>query len=76
MITVKFFASCAEAVGTREKHVQFRPTPFHLLDLLPELKRFKDRETLRVAVNREWADWDTALSEGDEVALLPPLSGG
>lgn len=32
--------------------------------------------SLAVAVNREYARVDTALTHGDEVALLPPVSGG
>ena len=32
--------------------------------------------TLAVAVNREYAGPATVLREGDEVALLPPVSGG
>ena len=32
--------------------------------------------TLAVAVNREYAGPATVLCEGDEVALLPPVSGG
>ncbi|RXH57012.1 MoaD/ThiS family protein [Granulicella sibirica] len=31
---------------------------------------------LAVAVNREYAGVDTVLKDGDEVALLPPVSGG
>jgi molybdopterin converting factor small subunit len=29
-----------------------------------------------VAVNTEYADKQTVLSEGDEIALIPPVSGG
>jgi molybdopterin converting factor small subunit len=29
-----------------------------------------------VAVNREYVGWETKLHDGDEVALLPPVSGG
>lgn len=32
--------------------------------------------TLAVAVNRDYAGLATVLREGDEVALLPPVSGG
>ena len=32
--------------------------------------------SLAVAVNQEYAGRDRVLSEGDEVALLPPVSGG
>ncbi len=33
-------------------------------------------KSLAVAVNREYAGLSTVLREGDEVALLPPVSGG
>jgi len=33
-------------------------------------------ERLRVAVNGEFAAWDRALHDGDEVVFLPPVSGG
>lgn len=33
-------------------------------------------ERLRVAVNGEFAGWDRALRDGDEVVFLPPVSGG
>ncbi len=34
------------------------------------------RESLRVARNREVVGWDAAVGPGDEVAFLPPVSGG
>lgn len=33
-------------------------------------------ERLRVAVNGEFAQWDTPLQDNDEVVFLPPVSGG
>jgi molybdopterin converting factor subunit 1 len=33
-------------------------------------------KVLAVAVNREYAERTTVLQDGDEVALLPPVSGG
>ena len=33
-------------------------------------------ERLRVAVNGEFAAWNRPLSDGDEIAFLPPVSGG
>ncbi len=35
-----------------------------------------DGSRLRVAVNGEFTDWSHALSDGDEIAFLPPVSGG
>ena len=31
---------------------------------------------IRVAINQEFASWDAALQAGDELAFLPPISGG
>ena len=36
----------------------------------------QDSTKLVVAVNEEYQDHDFALSDGDEVALIPPVSGG
>jgi molybdopterin converting factor subunit 1 len=35
-----------------------------------------DHGTVRAAVNQEFAAWDAVLAEGDEVAFIPPVSGG
>jgi molybdopterin synthase catalytic subunit len=35
-----------------------------------------DRGTVRAAVNQEFASWDAVLADGDEVAFIPPVSGG
>jgi molybdopterin converting factor small subunit len=34
------------------------------------------RPMLHCAVDQEYADWDTVLHEGAEVALIPPTAGG
>ena len=34
------------------------------------------RPSLAASVNRTYAPFDTVLSEGDEVAFIPPVSGG
>ncbi len=33
-------------------------------------------DRLRVALNGEFASWDRPLENGDEIAFLPPVSGG
>jgi molybdopterin converting factor subunit 1 len=35
-----------------------------------------DRGAVRAALNQEFADWDVIVSDGDEVAFIPPVSGG
>ena len=41
---------------------------------LPELAKY--RSSVVASRNREFAAWDTLIHSGDEVAFLPPVSGG
>jgi MoaE-MoaD fusion protein len=41
-----------------------------------ELGTLVERLPIRIAVNRDYADATTVLSPGDELALVPPVSGG
>lgn len=40
----------------------------------PELEKFKTHS--RIAVNMEYALQEATLNEGDEVCIIPPVSGG
>jgi molybdopterin synthase sulfur carrier subunit len=78
-IKVLLFGAAADRAGTRETHVEAgRITLDELWPLLlehhPDLSPMRD--TLAFAVNGEYARWDTTVSPGDEVAVLPPVSGG
>jgi molybdopterin converting factor small subunit len=44
--------------------------------LPPEVRNALDPATTRIALNGEWADPGTPVGEGDELALVPPVSGG
>ena len=37
---------------------------------------FSDPSLIRVAVNQEYVDLDHAITEGDEIAFFPPVTGG
>jgi len=77
---VKFFASAAEAAGMREREVELKEATDvaallrRLCSELPGLAKL--RPILRVAVNHEYATEDTSLADEDEVAIIPPVSGG
>ena len=79
-ITVRLFGSIREAAGEKELAVRVEAgaTADSLRALLardhPAFEEMADR--LRVSVNHEIAPGDTALSDGDEVAFLPPVAGG
>ena len=74
------FGAAADRAGTRETElpVEEGVTLAELWPLLAE--RHPDlapmRETLAFAVNGEYARGNAGVSDGDEVAVLPPVSGG
>jgi molybdopterin synthase catalytic subunit len=79
-VTVKLFGSIREAAGAKELAVEV-PEGSTVADLRrllardhPSFEEMADR--LRVSVNYEIVRGDLALSDGDEVAFLPPVSGG
>ena len=37
---------------------------------------FSDLNLIRVAVNQEYVDLDSAITKGDEIAFFPPVTGG
>lgn len=73
MIKVKCFARYHALLGFTELELPWAPT---LGDLLshPHLTNLPKEALL--AVNLSFADRTTPLAEGDEVALMPPVSGG
>ncbi len=78
-IKVLLFGAAADRAGTRETQVPAGEITLEELWLLlaerhPGLSPMRD--TLAFAVNGEYARGDTRISPGDEVAVLPPVSGG
>lgn len=79
-VTVKLFARLRELAGTHtlEHHVAENATISDLIQNLqaefPKLTEIIPRTV--VSVNREFADLQTRLADGDEVAIFPPVSGG
>ena len=77
-VRVLFFGATAASVGTRvvETILGDRATPTDLMQHLtaehPGLRTGK----LLFAVNEEYVDGNVALSDGDEIAIFTPVSGG
>ena len=78
MPTVKYFSFVRERLGISEEEIDFEGTVKDLKDFLaerhPELKEVID--SLRIAVNEEYASENTQIKGGDRVAIIPPVSGG
>ena len=78
-VRVLLFGAAADRAGTRETVI---PAEGVTLDELWQIlaERHPDlspmRDTLAFAVNGEYARGEARVSPGDEVAVLPPVSGG
>ncbi|MER3589464.1 MAG: molybdopterin synthase sulfur carrier subunit, partial [Mastigocladus sp. ERB_26_1] len=77
---VKLFAAYQEACGVPELVLEFpENTPVvavrdRLIAEHPELSKWRD--VTRFGVNLIFVEPDTILQDGDEVVLIPPVSGG
>jgi len=77
-VTVRCFAAVREALGTDVLEVTVPPgcTVDGLRAWLGNKAPLLQRLPLAFAVNRDYARGDTVLRPGDEVAFIPPISGG
>src|ERR671934_439001 len=71
-VVVRVFAGLRERAGWSTREVEAAT----VADVWPELGLGDEPEGLLYAVNREYADPGRELQDGDEVALIPPVSGG
>ncbi len=72
-VRVRLFAGLRERAGYAEGELQDIE---RVRDVWPALGLGEEPEGLLYAVNREYAEAGRELADGDEVALIPPVSGG
>ncbi len=80
-VRVLYFAALRDAVGVAEESVELPAgvaTVGHLAELLAERHHaFRERRGhVRIARNEGFATDDEDLSDGDVIALIPPVAGG
>ncbi|MGB9694817.1 MAG: MoaD/ThiS family protein [Caldisericaceae bacterium] len=78
-IKVLFFGPAERITGKREINLSFGGQTLYdlkiaLLRLYPEISSVL--ETSMLAINREYCQLSTCISDGDEVAIIPPVGGG
>lgn len=74
-IAVRLFAGLRERAGTGARRLELADGA-RVSDVWPALGLGNEPPGLLYAVNRAYAGAETALADGDEVALIPPVSGG
>lgn len=79
-VKLKLFASLRETIGQSELNLETAPTDrmidvWHkLVQSYPDLAQWEGR--LGFACNLEFVEPDRELKPGDEIAFIPPVSGG
>jgi molybdopterin synthase catalytic subunit len=71
-VTVRLFAGLRERAGWSSRELDAAT----VAEVWPQLGLGDEPQGLLYAVNKEYAGRETALADGDEVALIPPVSGG
>ena len=80
LVTVQLFAVLRERVGLSELALELGPSPSAddvkrgVAERYPAVRELLAKTA--VAVNRQYATPQTPIQPGDEVALIPPVSGG
>jgi molybdopterin synthase catalytic subunit/molybdopterin converting factor small subunit len=74
-VSVRLFAALRERAGLRERVLEVAEGAV-VADIWPALDLGEEPGGLVFAVNKEYAGRETPLADGDEVALIPPVSGG
>jgi molybdopterin converting factor subunit 1 len=74
-VTVRLFAALRERAGTGRRELEL-PSGATAGDVFAALAIGEEPPGLAYAVNQEYSERSAALSDGDEIALIPPVSGG
>ena len=83
-MVVKYFSWIKEHIGKSEEQID---VPIHitnvnqLINYLNEIDEkyniiFEKKELIKIAVNKTYSSFDTNISNSDEIAFFPPVTGG
>ena len=79
---VKYFAWIKDITNLEEEEINSNiisnldELKIFIIEKYPDLKKHMKEEILRFAVNQEYVIKNTNLSNNDEIAVFPPVSGG
>ena len=81
---IKYFSWIKEHVGKSEEQIEL-PDDINnvneLINYLNEIDKkysliFEKKELIKIAVNKTYSSFDTNISNNDEIAFFPPVTGG
>ena len=77
-VKLKTFGAARDIMGGREIIFEFEGRQTHQLcdELLKHYPQLKELNSLLIAINQKYASGDDLINETDEIAIIPPVSGG
>ena len=83
-MVVKYFSWIKEHIGKSEEQIDLPSNITNvnqLINYLNEIDKkyyiiFEKKELIKIAVNKTYSSFDTNISNNDEIAFFPPVTGG
>ena len=83
-MVIKYFSWIKEHIGKSEENIIL---PNHIINInqlinyLSEMDEkynllYEKKELIKIAVNKTYSSFDTNISDSDEIAFFPPVTGG
>jgi molybdopterin converting factor subunit 1 len=78
-VRVRFFARLRELAGVETQDVKASPGA-RVASVYSAMRAYHPslppQDGVRAALNHEFVEWEAVVADGDEVAFIPPVSGG
>ena len=83
-MVIKYFSWIKEHIGKSEEQIILPSHIFNINQLINYLSEmdekynllYEKKELIKIAVNKTYSSFDTNISDSDEIAFFPPVTGG
>ena len=83
-MVIKYFSWIKEHIGKSEEQITIPSDIINVDQLINYLNErdtkynllFEKKELIKIAVNKTYSSFDTKVSNSDEIAFFPPVTGG
>ena len=83
-MVIKYFSWIKEHIGKSEEQIELPHHINNINELINYLNKidekynliFEKKEVIKIAVNKTYSSFDAKISDNDEIAFFPPVTGG